>query len=426
MKIKSKNKSITALSLTVVLSSACSDDSRSNPSKESAEENESSVEHCQDGVDNDSDSFVDCDDQDCIIFAICATSSDIHNSDGPFADLDTDGDSDADSQSTGSNVDVDSDSDTDADVNTDADTTSGPGTEAVTDVDVDTDGPTDGESDRGSDTYRVGDSNDNSDSTVDLNTDIDTESRSDTDIEDNSEVATNPVEGENLFYWNADQFESTSMGTIWEVNAGATIDTDEKHEGTGSMRLVAEGDVQEPVGIGTEGPKLPTATMGTSLYYRWWMKMSPSYSWGGADKKMKIARVKQCTEEHPIAWTLYMSKDGVIHGGCSQCVPEDPIIIYNFEPSENPAVSDWHEYIIQIKWNNAPAADGEFRFFIDGVEHGQATTGMIFISSIDPDNLCEAWGAAMTSIYPQLNDASGGGVIWVDDISLDTGFNSNY
>ena len=106
---------------------------------------------------------------------------------------------------------------------------------------------------------------------------IDTENRPDT-----TETGDNVPVGENLFYWNADQFEATSIGPIWGVNAGATIDTDEKHEGKGSMRLVLEGDVQEPVGIEIAGPKLPTNTPGISLYYRWWMKISPSFSWGNA------------------------------------------------------------------------------------------------------------------------------------------------
>ena len=60
---------------------------------------------CQDGLDNDSDGYTDCDDLNCQGYVFCAG-----------GDGDTDGDSDTDTDS-----DTDSDTDTDTDTDTDPD-----------------------------------------------------------------------------------------------------------------------------------------------------------------------------------------------------------------------------------------------------------------------------------------------------------------
>jgi hypothetical protein len=72
---------------------------------------ENTLETCQDGHDNDRDGFVDCDDQDCSIFAMCVGGDSDSDTD---TDTDTDADADAD-------ADVDADADADVDSDTDAD-----------------------------------------------------------------------------------------------------------------------------------------------------------------------------------------------------------------------------------------------------------------------------------------------------------------
>jgi hypothetical protein len=71
---------------------------------------ENTIALCQDDADNDGDGHVDCDDQDCTIFAICV---------GGDADSDTDTDADTDADS---DVDSDADADSDADSDTGSDT----------------------------------------------------------------------------------------------------------------------------------------------------------------------------------------------------------------------------------------------------------------------------------------------------------------
>jgi len=79
---------------------------------------EDSIAKCSDSIDNDGDGFVDCNDQDCRAFSICADA-------GPDSDVDSDTDSDVDAD-TDSDTDTDTDTDSESDTDTDTDTGTDP------------------------------------------------------------------------------------------------------------------------------------------------------------------------------------------------------------------------------------------------------------------------------------------------------------
>jgi hypothetical protein len=99
-------RTLTRFALGWTLLAACGgDDSNARP--------ENTPDACRDHADNDGDGHVDCNDQDCVVFAFC-----VGEDAGPDADADTDTDTDTDSD-----TDADTDTDTDADTDTDTDTT---------------------------------------------------------------------------------------------------------------------------------------------------------------------------------------------------------------------------------------------------------------------------------------------------------------
>ena len=241
-------------------------------------------------------------------------------------------------------------------------------------------------------------------------------------------AAASPTFANPLFSWNADQLNTTSLGGIWSLGPRTSIDTAEKVEGTGSMKLVILGDNQEQMGIETDAIPLGPGVVGGSLYYRWWMKIDPNFSWGSADRKIKSNRVKRPGDVPPPIYTMYLAQGSVYVGECSECAPggNDPSnarIAYDFNPRSNAAVTKWQEYIIELKMQSAlDRFDGEFHLWVNRIEIGSGITGMRFVNSTV--GWIEAWGANMLRPLPQLNTPGAGGVIWIDDVSLDTTFNS--
>jgi hypothetical protein len=241
-------------------------------------------------------------------------------------------------------------------------------------------------------------------------------------------AAASPSAANQLFSWNADQLQTTSAGPIGGVGQRTSIDLTQKVEGLGSMKLDVPGNDQGQMGIQPPSISLGPGTTGGSLYYRWWMKIDPNFSWGSADRKMKSNRVKRAGDVPPPVYTMYLAQGGVYVGECPECAPggDDPSnaqISYDFNPKTNSAVTKWQEYIIQVKMQSASGtSDGAFNFWVNGVKIGSGVTGMRYINS--NVGWVEAWGANMLRPLPQLNTAGAGGLIWIDDVALDTAFNS--
>jgi len=226
----------------------------------------------------------------------------------------------------------------------------------------------------------------------------------------------------NFFSWDADS-SLTSKGECRSLSG--SFDTKEKFNGSASLRLLIPGNKQGHVGCEPGNISLGSGVDGAWLYYRWWMKIDSSFSWEGTHRKMKSNRVKRQGDVSPPIYTLYLAKNYVRADECHRCNLR-PQVFYNFNPATNPAVTDWQEYIIGIKKQTGNGGnDGEFHFWVNGQEIGNGVRGIHYFNG--ENNWVEAWGANMVRPYPQLNGTSNdGGLIWVDDLSLDNTWNSTF
>jgi hypothetical protein len=245
--------------------------------------------------------------------------------------------------------------------------------------------------------------------------------------------------------WNADgrNLSVPSNASCIDGLAG-TVDTNDKVQGTGSVRLTIVGNVEGTIGCRSPyppdfNPAGGNGVTGGWLYFRWWMKFDKAYTWGTySDTKMKTNRILLQGQEPKAIWTLYIGKRGVWVGECIECVKQgnpprddasDASLSYDFEPATNSAITSWHEYIIGIKKQSGiNNYDGEFHFYIDGQQVGQVTQMRWCTSSNACNTTWETgWGGNMVGPYPQLKgSASDGGYIWVDDLTMDDVWNSNF
>src|SRR3990172_1841100 len=88
-----------------------------------------------------------------------------------------------------------------------------------------------------------------------------------------------PSWGTQLFYWNADQLNTTSLGSIGSVGPRTSIDTADKVQGTGSMKLTVPSPDESQMGIEPGGNPIGNSVNGQWLYNRWWMKIDAAFDW---------------------------------------------------------------------------------------------------------------------------------------------------
>lgn len=198
------------------------------------------------------------------------------------------------------------------------------------------------------------------------------------------------------------------------------------------MKLVVIGNDGGNNQMGAELPDwnhLPTNIVGgPAMYYRWWMRIMPGFSWGNSTAKTKSSRIIGGT--YPRVLTGYVQADGFNIGECDDvgssqpgggCVDPGPTISYNMR-AKNDGL--WHEYIVKLKPNTATTtADAQFQVWIDGTSIGALNNWILHNKSGNQWN--EAWAGWMLYPYFQLNGtASDGGTIYVDDFSTDDAYNS--
>jgi hypothetical protein len=203
-----------------------------------------------------------------------------------------------------------------------------------------------------------------------------------------------------------------------------TRDCTVSHSGSCSMKLSVIGNDGGNQQLGIDpiqwNPNYPfNMVSGSALYYRWWMKVQSGFSWGTNVRKTKSSRV--ITASGHGGYTGYIGGDGVWLGEAEQASPaQDPAIVI---PYAIPADSTWHEYIIMVKPNTTSSStDGQFKLWFDGKLVGQQVNN--FRLSQDTGWMTDAWGGWMVTPYFQLNSASGGGTIYLDDFSTDDAWNS--
>ena len=208
--------------------------------------------------------------------------------------------------------------------------------------------------------------------------------------------------------------------------------------GSCAMRLIVRGNdggnQQMGADLLQQNPLYPFNMVGSpAIYYRWWMRIMPGFSWGNGTAKTKSSRTIAGVQ----GYTGYLMSYGFLIGECSDsgCTLNDGksngadsslVINHNFRTK---ADGVWREYIVKIKPNTNPTCtapincDAQFEAWVDGVSVGTYNNFKLHNSVVD--SLREAWGGWMVYPYFQLNGtASDGGTIFLDDFSVDNVFNS--
>ena len=248
----------------------------------------------------------------------------------------------------------------------------------------------------------------------------------------------------NYFNWGVESLRLNygAMPGLFDVQwfGGTTQDCSVSHTGRCSVRLnvVGNDSGNQQMGADTisQNPVYPFNMVGGSaIYYRWWMKIMPGFSWGNGTAKTKSSRV--IAGNGAQGYTGYVMSYGFLIGECdssgcslnnggSNGSDSNLVILYDFRSH---ADGVWHEYIVRIKPNTsatctAPAnCDAQFQAWVDGFSIGQYNNFKLHNNA--SDSMTEAWGGWMVSPYFQMNGtASDGGTIYLDDFSTDDAWNS--
>jgi len=166
---------------------------------------------------------------------------------------------------------------------------------------------------------------------------------------------------------------------------------------------------------------------GVTLYYRWWMYIDADFSWGTGTAKSKSSRTGGVTCAR--GYTGYIRKTGFQIDECEDvgtpcgggCPANGVTISYDFTQQSDSA---WHEYIVSVLPNTGTAtSNAVFKAWVDGDYIGQQTG--FLLHNEDNNTMKEFWLGWMGSSYWQLNGTvDDGGVIYIDDVSVDDVWNS--
>lgn len=255
----------------------------------------------------------------------------------------------------------------------------------------------------------------------------------------------------NYFSWGAE-----TMTPTWGANGSATgsaslrssttlIDSTVAHSGSKSMRVsVNMVGTNESVGIDLNGtpPAYPFNLVGSQLYYRWWMKIQPGFSWGDAgDGWVKIGRVMTPSLAGAY-YTGFMAgsrfiiqecnyRDGGNYVGDCHTTAGTPSLLTAISIPYNlagKADGQWHEYISRIKVNTSASCtpgvncDAQWEMYVDGASVGSYKN---FKLTSQNSQMIDWWGSWGTNPYFQGKaSSSAGGTIYFDDFSTDDTWNS--
>lgn len=239
----------------------------------------------------------------------------------------------------------------------------------------------------------------------------------------------------NYFSWN---MESDRYSFFGNTVRDCTI----ARSGSCSMKMTVVGNDNgnQQLGVDATPFDYPFKFVGApALYYRWWMRIEPGFSWGSGTAKTKASR----TIGGPLVngsgaqgYTGYLQSFGFLLGECDSAgcrladgsgnTDENLYIPYDFRSR---ADGRWHEYIVKVKPNTAATCtasvncDAQFQAWVDGVSIGEYNN---FKLHSDPNHiLTEGWSGWMLAPYFQLNGtAADGGILYIDDVSTDSQYNS--
>lgn len=228
--------------------------------------------------------------------------------------------------------------------------------------------------------------------------------------------------------------------------SNTTRDCTVSHSGSCSMKLqVPNGSTGDPLNnsMGVDLVETPplygwAIVNSRAMYYRWWMRIDSGFSWGTTPGKTKSSRVLSIKDDgtNGRRYTGYLHFGGF---GINECDPNcktntgatisDSTIMVSFD-FESADDSQWHEYIVMVKPNTSASCtagtncDAQFQAWRDGVSLG--TNNNWKLTDQSGAGMQDAWGGWMVSPYFQLGTGSGGGTIYIDDVSTDDVFNSTF
>ncbi|MGB4833570.1 MAG: hypothetical protein WBP40_00905 [Candidatus Moraniibacteriota bacterium] len=249
----------------------------------------------------------------------------------------------------------------------------------------------------------------------------------------------------NYFSFGAESATAVTMNgsaaPIYEWKSGTTRDCTVAHSGTCSMRLNVIGNDSGNQGMGIDMDQNSYAwnMVGSqSMYYRWWMKIQPGFSWGTGTAKTKSSRTGAGSQ----GYTGYVYGSGFNIGECasfvgSGCLTDTGVLANSdseiFIPYDVAGKDDgqWHEYIVRVKPNTSAMCtggvncDAEFEAWVDGISAGSYNNWKLHNTASDA--MAEFWGGWMAYPYFQLNGTpSDGGTMYIDDVSTDDTWNSTF
>ena len=251
-----------------------------------------------------------------------------------------------------------------------------------------------------------------------------------------------------VFSWNADSENIVVEGQssrCLSLRGGSSIDTVEKHSGSGSLKHTL-GDGQfdrgcDPASMAFGGDIYD----GGETYFRWWMKISSDMNWGTEQRKAKFARLTRTNEKTPAYTTMYLVYNSFRWAGAFNATGSNRNVNLraDFDPSDGRCSSsdlvpdigaectEWREYIFYFKRNTCTSCkDGIARLYINGqlADEANNVTFGEFVPSDGVTTFKYAWAGVGGKIFPQMcangSECGTGGTIWIDDISIDTKWNS--
>jgi hypothetical protein len=161
----------------------------------------------------------------------------------------------------------------------------------------------------------------------------------------------------NYFNWDVE-----TNGPVNSYFGGTTRDCTVSHSGSCSMRLNVIGNDSGNQSMGADINQIPlpfSVVGGPAIYYRWYMRIMPGFSWGSGTAKTKSSRVLGAS--YPRVYTGYVQADGFNIGECDDvgsaqpgggCVDPGPTISYDMR-TKNDGV--WHDTLSWLSQIRLPA-----------------------------------------------------------------------
>jgi hypothetical protein len=253
-----------------------------------------------------------------------------------------------------------------------------------------------------------------------------------------------PAGNTNYFHWGVEG-PKVNYGSVqgthdvqWFGGTSRDCTPGVARSGRCAMRLDVRGNDRGNQQMGADliqqNPAYPFNMVGApAVYYRWWMKIVPGFSWGRRTAKAKSSRVISGKQ----GYTGYLMSYGFLLGECdsagctlgnggSNSADSSLVIRHDFRSRDDGA---WHEYVVKVKPNssascNAPFdCNAQFEAWVDGVSVGQYNGFKLHAHA--GDSYRDAWGGWMVRPFFQLNGTpADGGTIYLDDFSTDSTYNS--